>query len=233
MAKLKGVVYDIDDTLYLEREYVFSGFWEIAKYLSQGKSSFAEKIFQFMWSCFENGIRGNIFDLLFDNYPNIAREYKIEDLIRIYREHKPNIELPFEMKDLLEYLLHNGFFLAVISDGPISSQNNKVNALELENYFKEIVLTDIWGKEYWKPHSRAFTYLENKSGLSPQQLVYVADNPEKDFTAPNKRGWNTIRINIPGQQKYNIFIDNVENKSKYLVTSYLELKYLLFNINSI
>jgi len=35
-------------------------------------------------------------------------------------------------------------------------------------------------------------------GVPPHRCVYVADNLDKDFVAPNALGWLTIRIARPG-----------------------------------
>ena len=39
--------------------------------------------------------------------------------------------------------------------------------------------------------------LTKKLGVKPAQCVYVGDNPEKDFIAPNKLGFKTIQIVRP------------------------------------
>ncbi|HEX6222335.1 MAG TPA: hypothetical protein VF115_14690, partial [Acidimicrobiia bacterium] len=51
-------------------------------------------------------------------------------------------------------------------------------------------------------HPRAFEMVETRLGLSGDRLAYVADNPAKDFIAPNDRGWTSIRVRIEGQLHY-------------------------------
>ena len=45
---------------------------------------------------------------------------------------------------------------------------------------------------------RCFEEMAGRLGLQHSQLAYVADNPAKDFVAPNTLGWLTIRIRRPG-----------------------------------
>ena len=53
-------IFDLDDTLYDEREYVRSGFDAVDNYMaSNGVHGFGNTI----WSLFENGARGNTFNL--------------------------------------------------------------------------------------------------------------------------------------------------------------------------
>ena len=35
--------------------------------------------------------------------------------------------------------------------------------------------------------------------LSPAQLIYIGDNPDKDFFAPRALGWETARVRLNGQ----------------------------------
>ena len=47
---------------------------------------------------------------------------------------------------------------------------------------------------YRKPHPFAFEQMSARLGVSPSACVYVADNPLKDFIAPNRLGWRTVQI---------------------------------------
>jgi len=77
-------------------------------------------------------------------------------------------------------------------------QNAKIDALGIRSLFDLILLTDAWGREFWKPHPRAFQAAVAHFGLEPGAFVYVSDNPAKDFLAPNALGWHTVRIRRPG-----------------------------------
>jgi putative hydrolase of the HAD superfamily len=59
-----------------------------------------------------------------------------------------------------------------------------------------LVLTDKWGHGYWKPHERAFEYVQQGAPGS-ERFVYIADNVAKDFIAPRRMGWETVRVRRP------------------------------------
>jgi putative hydrolase of the HAD superfamily len=56
------------------------------------------------------------------------------------------------------------------------------------------VCTGEWGEEFYKPHPRAFEFIQKKFGDGDRTFAYVADNPAKDFHAPIALGWNTVRV---------------------------------------
>ena len=56
------VIFDLDDTLYNEKEYVFSGFFEVANWISNVSNSLSEDVFKMMVTDFELNGRGRVFD---------------------------------------------------------------------------------------------------------------------------------------------------------------------------
>ena len=219
---IRGIVFDLDDTLYLERDYVRSGFSFIAGLLANRTSVPKEEVFSYLWGLFLQGERGNIFDQCLERYPSLQDQFRIEELVKAYREHIPAIKMFAPLK---EWLQNNGdrFYLGVISDGPLKSQQAKVRSLGAQELITDVILTDTWGREFWKPHPYSFELLSNKWGLKSDQLVYIGDNPAKDFIAPKKLGWKTIRLKIKGQLHYD----------KEPLTAAATPDYELFNIHEL
>jgi putative hydrolase of the HAD superfamily len=194
---IRAIVLDLDDTLYLERDYVRSGFTHVASYLEDRGLANSAEVFAFLWAGFEAGQRGNAFDTLLGRWPQIGRVENVEALVERYRHHFPNIEL--REPSAFAHLLSLDVRVGLISDGWSSAQRAKLDALGVGDSFGSKVLTGDWGGRYAKPHHRAFKTIEGELSLSRSELVYVADNPIKDFIAPNERGWLTWRIRMPGQ----------------------------------
>jgi putative hydrolase of the HAD superfamily len=185
------VVFDLDDTLYLERDYVRSGFEHVGIYAEKelGIPNFAERA----WSLFLAGHRGNTFDKILQEQ-NLERERStVEHLTSLYRSHSPDIGL---LPDALLCLnvLQKKVRLAIISDGPLEAQRNKVAALQLNEWFDPVLLTEELGRGYAKPCASAFRLVQEQFGFDASHFCYVADNPAKDFIAPRKLGWKTIRV---------------------------------------
>jgi putative hydrolase of the HAD superfamily len=190
---IRGVVFDLDDVLCLESEYARSGFCAVAAAVGQNEER-CELYAGFLLDSFNRGFRGNNFDQLLATFPEVAERFKVADLVSLYRSHTPEIQLQPGLQSLLQELRGVSARLGVISDGPLLSQQNKAAALHLTQYFDLMVLTDAWGVEYWKPHSRSFEFVKEEWGLSPAELAYVGDNPTKDFVTPKRIGWQTIQL---------------------------------------
>lgn len=194
-----GVVFDMDDTLYLERDYVASGFRAVAAALGDSDGTW----FQFLWSGFEAGVRGSAFDRLLTAHPALAG-HSLDELVATYRMHRPDIGLPATSARALLDLAAAGHALGLITDGPVASQTAKVEALGLADHIPTRILTGFWGPEYTKPHERSYREVSARLDLDAAQLVYVADNPAKDFLAPNRLGWKTVRLRCQGQLHYDL-----------------------------
>lgn len=187
------LVFDLDDTLYLERDYVRSGFQAVGQWLAErfGPCQFSERA----WRLFEDGRRGDIFDCVLREVG--LPQSLVAPLVEVYRAHGPAISLPADAVSCLGRLADKTP-LAMITDGNRVSQRQKLRALAIEPLFYPVVLTDEWGAGYCKPHPRAFRYVAEQLESAGARYIYVADNPNKDFQAPRALGWNTIRVRRPG-----------------------------------
>jgi putative hydrolase of the HAD superfamily len=185
------VVFDLDDTLYLERDFVRSGFAAVGGWLKAhyGISDFEAHA----WELFLAGRRGDVFDralaeLGLDPQPELVRR-----LVGVYREHLPSIRLEPAAADLLG-ALSGRCRLAVLTDGYHGTQGRKIAALALAARCRPIVCTDQWGRAHWKPSPRGFLHIQQALEALPERCIYIGDNPAKDFRAPKALGWRTLRV---------------------------------------
>jgi len=189
-------VFDLDDTLYPERDFVRSGFSVVDEYLSSRLG--CEGFLKIALARFERGERGKIFDDSLKDLGVNPDQRIISELVAVYRAHRPEIVFFPGAPEFIAKLGGYGH-LAVITDGPLICQKNKASALNLSKWFEEIIFTDLLGKGHSKPDPLAFQMLSEKFSAPPEKSVYLADNPGKDFMAPNQLGWKTIQIVHPGQ----------------------------------
>lgn len=199
MGSIAGVIFDMDDTLYLEQEYVLSGFRAAAEFLATHGGGSAETLYAYMIEKFRHGNRRAVFDDVLATWPQLQLQTSVDELVQIYRVHDPTIQPLPGMVDLLAELSGKGTRIGLISDGFLIAQQTKFRVLAIECLFDLVMFTDSWGREYWKPHSWAFEATSAALGIPGSKLVYVGDNPFKDFTAPAKLGWRTVRLRLPGQ----------------------------------
>jgi putative hydrolase of the HAD superfamily len=188
------VTFDLDDTLYLERDFVRSGFAAVGAWLAteRGVRGFEACA----WRLFEAGRRGDIFDRALPRLGVAPDGALIRRLVRVYREHLPAIALEPAAADLLARL-SGRCRLAVLTDGYHDTQRRKIAALALDTRCRPIVCTDQWGREHWKPDPRGFLHIQQALEAPPERCIYIGDNPAKDFRAPKALGWRTLRLRHP------------------------------------
>src|SRR3974390_1545937 len=188
-----GVILDLDDTLFLERDYVISGLAAVGEHLAvtRGTAEFAGVA----TGLFENGVRGTTFNQALARIGIEPTDQLIAELVGVYRRHVPVIGLLPDSARLIARL--EGHYLGVVTDGPLESQRAHARALGAHGWAELIVYTAQLGPGFGKPHELAFSMHEARTGLTGDQFTYIADNPAKDFGGPKSRGWTTVRIRRP------------------------------------
>ncbi len=189
------VVFDLDDTLYLERDYVRSGFRAVGDWCAErlGLEGMQEQA----QALFDQGRRGDIFDVALGMLGAGCAAGTVSALAQIYREHVPHIKLLSDAHECLARL-QGRVYLGLLTDGNPIQQRAKIDVLGLRSRLDAMVITGEWGVEFYKPHVRGYRYLESQLGVCCTRFVYIADNPSKDFFAPRMLGWNAIRVRRPG-----------------------------------
>ena len=180
---ITAVIFDLDDTLYPEKDYVRSGF-KAAAALFPEVPDMAEKL----WTAFEKGLPA--FDTVLAGEGLIARK---EEAIRAYRFQTPDICLYPDAKEFASNLPE-----IIITDGRPEGQRAKIAALGLADAFDEIIVTDeLGGTEFRKPNPEAFELMSRRLGVPFGEMAYVGDNIKKDFIAPDRLGMRSIRFLNP------------------------------------
>jgi putative hydrolase of the HAD superfamily len=186
-------VFDLDDTLYLERDFACSGFAAVGRHLRDelGIEGFAAHC----ESLLSSGVRRTIFDRALRELGCDSDSALVDRLVEIYRNHLPQIALAADAEACLARLRGR---LALITDGPEKTQRAKIAALGLEQRIELIIATGAWPGDFGKPHPRSFREVMVWSGQPAQAHVYVADNVAKDFVTPRALGWRTVQVLRPG-----------------------------------
>lgn len=210
-AELKGVVFDLDDTLYNEKQYVISGYRRVAEYL--GISQAADE----MYCCFKNG--ENAIDSTLKNRGIYSEDLK-QQCLKVYREHFPDISLNDGVAHLLKALRKKGIKIGIITDGRPEGQKAKIAALKLRDFVDEIIITDeLGGTVFRKPCDIAFRIMQRKFNIPFENMIYVGDNPEKDFIAPIQLGMQTL------------FFKNTEGIYHSDFNNFMPAEYITDNLN--
>lgn len=157
------VIFDLDDTLYKERDFVKSGNSAVAKYITE------------------------------HNLPLATKDKWDDNMLKVYREHWPNINLDSETTFSLQMLKDKGINIGLITDGRLTTQINKVEALGLYRWIEKtnIIISEALGHDKTTP----FPFLEMMShNPEEKDFIYIGDNPTKDFHYPNILGWKSIML---------------------------------------
>lgn len=223
---VKAVVFDLDDTLISEKEYIKSGYRYIARIIKDRFKLDDNQVFNDLVSLFEISPL-NVFNRLYDKYRIEYSKEMILDLVKEYRGHFPDIQFYNDVLSCLSELNKLGIKVGIITDGYAISQRQKLKAIQADKYFDEIVVTDELGRDCWKPHPRAFEVIKEKFDINFNEMIYVGDNPEKDFYISKTYPIKTIRILRDGVHKDKSYLEGFEAD---MSINHLKDIYTLLNI---
>jgi putative hydrolase of the HAD superfamily len=191
---MKAILFDLDDTLYPEIDYVRSGFRVVAEILAdRGFGPPAETV-ALMEYCHWHVDRDRVFQFVAKNlgFP----EAWIPELVRIYRRHDPTLHLPTETQRVLASLCHH-FRLGIVTDGHREVQWRKIRALGVHRMVDVIVTSDDFGRRFWKPDSLPFLTACRGLNVRPEKVIFVGDHPIRDIRGAAQLGMTTVRIYRP------------------------------------
>lgn len=186
--KHEAVIFDLDDLLYKEFDFVRSGYWTISKLVSDCP----KKLFNLMMAQYFLG--NPVLDWLINDFFQNKAEYSKDELLAVYRNHIPDITINADVLNILQQLKKNGNPMGLLTDGRSVTQRNKIKALGLDNWIDEFSISEETG--FQKPSFKPFLHFIEK--LNASNFVYIADNYNKDFIAPNQLGWRTIALTDNG-----------------------------------
>lgn len=190
---MKAVIFDLDDTLYPEISYCLSGYRVIAKHLCTRAVDTEENLYKKMVSLFNEDSK-MVFNRLLDSYGIGYEKSDIMELIGIYRDHFPDIVFDEGVTELLDELKKRGIKTGLLTDGYKVAQRQKLKALGADRFFDGIIVTDEIGREAWKPSKLGFEILAERFGCKMHDMIYVGDNPNKDFYLSVTAGVKTARV---------------------------------------
>jgi carbamoyl-phosphate synthase large subunit len=196
-SSIQAVLFDLDNTLYPEEQFVVGGFRAAAQLLADRLKLTADPVFERMLEILPEHGRGKVFDLL-------LKELEIEGavwrpvLLQAYRCHRPALSLFLGTEASLRTLRNRGLRLGLVTDGMASVQRRKIAALGLDAYMDAIVCTDELGRGCAKPSIVPFEVALKLLDVAPEAAAYIADDLSKDFAGPNQLHMKTAQIRSEG-----------------------------------
>ncbi len=213
---------DLDDTLYKELDFVASGFSAVASYLALSAQVDESKVLSELDSNFKRYGRGSVFDMTLKHF-NIFSKAEVRKCLSLYRSHRPKISLAPHVEEVL-VLVSQKLPLYLVTDGNRIVQRRKVDALGIEPLFKRIIYTRDRGLVSEKPSLTCFESIIRREGIGWGELMYVGDNPRKDFISLRASGAITVGVQDGPYSK-----DRLHSKfqPEFKIQTFIDLPHLL------
>ncbi len=226
LEDIKLVVFDLDDTLYPENDFVEGGFGRVASFLAGENGSLVRQLTEKMKVPALAGRRGTLFQTLLSELHQPVTEEKVSELVRLYRTSDRPLSLFPDADRALTRFRENHFFLGILTDGPLEAQQTKIKLLNLRVRVDHIIYTAELGPGFEKPSTAGFEGMAKKFKVLPRQCIYIADNEAKDFHGPNALGWHSVKIRRPQGVYFNTPAKEDSYKPQLIVETLDALKLL-------
>ena len=195
--KADVVVFDLDDTLYEEMSFVRGGFRAVAAWLEREvPGARAETCYACMMEELARHGRGRVFDAVLERIGRRATRQAVAACVQVYRRHEPDLTLYPDAERALRELDAEGVPVYIVTDGHPGVQAAKLKALGLAGRppVRRCYLTRRYGLRHEKPSPHCFLRICERESVPPGRVVYVGDNPRKDFVGIRPLGFRTVRI---------------------------------------
>lgn len=177
------VVFDLDDTLYRETDYLFSAYQEIENYISKKIDIPLRELSGFLQRTFESRGRDGLFDLFLDHF-NVKDTSLKAEMLDILRKHSCNISLFPEAERMINELHKAGKDLAILTNGNIIQQKNKVKCLGIFVLYPFIDV--VYAAEVGaKPQPTGLYYISRRHDCPLNQMAFIGDAIVDEETARN------------------------------------------------
>ena len=179
-SKYKLVVFDLDNTLYRETDYLFAAYRRIAERCAADPKT-AEEYYSYLCTSFAREGRADLFQRFKDRY---AVALSIPQMLEILRTTECALTIYPAKKDLIAQLLENGKKVAILTNGNSQQQRQKIANLQIKELFPQVVV--VYASEIEsKPSPRALQQLMAQTGVRPEETLFVGDGETDCRTAAN------------------------------------------------
>ena len=194
LARISAVIFDLDNVLFNEQDYIDAAYREIATFLSKHYHLPEEQVYQKLLN--ELRKKTTLYPHLFND---IIADFGLDKailpyILKIYANTTVNIE-PFPSAELLlKTLKKQKIKLGLLTNGNVETQRNKVRLLRIKKYFDTIKYASKNGKEDEKPNPKVYSITLKTLGSKPEETICIGDNPYTDFWGAKKLGIRTVRL---------------------------------------
>lgn len=197
LPPLAAVVFDMDDTLYPEAQFVRGGLVAAGAVLDAWLPRPVGAADVFLGVLGRTG-PWHVFDTALEELGIPRDPALVSALVQAFRDHPPRLFPHSGVPELLDLLRSAGIRLGLVTDGYADVQRRKWAALGLASRFDAVVFTaDVGGRAYPKPRVEPFAAAARMLGVERLPVLMVGDHPAKDFPPALALGWETLRVCHP------------------------------------
>ena len=179
--KYKLYVFDLDDTLYREADYLFAAYGKIGSYLAGDDAGKAQEYSRFLCDSFMQEGRQGLFQRLSERY---KMDVPIEAILGILRSTACPLEMYEPMRRVLDELLQAGKQVVILTNGNPQQQQQKITNLRLAHLYPRIEIVYA-ASIAAKPSPEALLQLMSAHHADAAQTVLVGDSDIDRQTALN------------------------------------------------
>ena len=201
---IRGVVFDVDDTLYDMAQPFFDAYQ--ALYGARYDLPVEELFLAFRRHSDNRFVDSQIGKMTMEELyiyrvRMMLRDYDIEvsdaealEFQRLYMELQYRIQLSPVMTRLLDEL-RSCVSIGIITNGESRHQRNKLRSLNVSPWVSEEHIIVSGDLPFRKPDVRIFREMEHRLNLAPEHLIYVGDAFDLDMVGAQEAGWQSVWFN--------------------------------------
>lgn len=189
---IRAVLFDLDMTI-LDRQsclrvYLYKHFERMPDVLS--KVSFVDYMDRLIeLDAHGHGDKHQVFRMLEREFGMAPGTW--QRLLDDYEANFPHICVPFpKAHQTLALLRKKGLMLGLVTNGPVTSQQPKIDGLGIGRYFGTILISGAEGVS--KPDPEIFRRAVSNLGVAAEETVMVGDNPMADIGGARSFGMKAI-----------------------------------------
>jgi putative hydrolase of the HAD superfamily len=221
---IRYIFFDLDNTLYEEKNYILACYNEIAKFINK-KTSISISSLDIYKIREKNGDR-NVFQILLKDY-NIAN-INFQQLIDIYQSFNAPVQLYPNVRTVL-LDLSKQYSLGILTNGGEKTQNNKINCLGIRCLFDNIIITGKHlEKEFWKPHKSAFRLIFEFCSCNSLECIYIGDSYNNDVLGAKNAGIFPIFLS----NQYSEGLHQIEDNQIWVINEFSSIRQTIRMINA-
>jgi len=178
-------IFDLDNTIYNEEEYLFQGYAAIAHYLATVSGDFNEnEILSELIDTYRAEGRERLFDKVLTK---IAHDNSLlSECVNILRTFKVTKKLTIAqpVRQLMLKLLENNRQIYILTNGNPDQQKNKAGNIDwgpLKNHFTVLYANELEPK----PSAKGITMILNISGRDKSETLFIGDSLTDRLCAQN------------------------------------------------